>query len=348
MSIQHVDNFGFYGTDSSLMLNGVWGEVAGSIQPDPAPGTTNVVFKTDTTAHASTLPVEALNVTQGIAFRIWPTQLACDVQFGWLDDIGDDVVRLYFTFTASGRVQVYNQAQNGASQTLLGESAVPVIVANAWQHVEVKSVASLTGDGTIEVRVEGVTVLSLTGITTELAEFYNVGWNNNHSAPAYVKDLVTWDGAGSQNNDFLGTVLVAMLTLDADIALNWTPTPSGTPGFDILSNNPPLDTTAYLDAPNPPPDAYKATMTSLDTDVTSVRAVMTVVRAAKTDGGDASLQVGLISSPSSSPATTLGEDRPITVAPTYWQDVFEVDPKTSAEWLPHAVNIAQIQINRTT
>lgn len=347
MTIQHIDNFGFYGGNSALMLNGVWGEVNGSIQTDPAPGATNVCFQTDGSAGSNIMPIAALNATQGIAFRLWPTALPCNVYFGWLNDVGDGIPSLFFNFTASGRVQVFNRS--GDTHTLLGTSATPVIVANAWQHIEVKAVFNTGGTGTVEVRVEGIPVLTLDSLTMTIAEPYNVGWNNNHAVICYIKDWVTWDGSGTQNNTFLGTVLVAMLTPAADIDFTWAPTPSDLPGYEILSNNPPLDTTDYLTATYPSiPAAYVASMTSLPIDVTTVRAVMTVVRAQKTDGGDASLQVGLISSPDSSPETTLGTDRPITVAPTYWQDIFEIDPKTAAEWLPAAVNIAQLQINRTT
>src|SRR3546814_17566377 len=49
--------------------------------------------------------------------------------------------------------------------TLLGQGSSPAIVANAWQHVEAKVVISDTV-GTVEVRVEGVTVLDLSGLDT--------------------------------------------------------------------------------------------------------------------------------------------------------------------------------------
>ncbi len=71
---------------------------------------------------------------------------------------------------------------------------------------------------------------------------------------------------------------------------------------------------------------------------------MTVVRAGKFDGGDGTLQNGLISA-----ATPVnGSDRPITVSQTYWRDIFEEDPATVAPWLPAAVNLVQMQINRTS
>jgi hypothetical protein len=70
---------------------------------------------------------------------------------------------------------------------------------------------------------------------------------------------------------------------------------------------------------------------------------MTIVRAAKTDGGDGSLQVSVVSSGTAGDGT----NRPITVAQTYWTDVHDLDPHTSAAWTPTTVNAAQLKINRT-
>jgi hypothetical protein len=139
-------------------------------------------------------------------------------------------------------------------------------------------------------------------------------------------------------------VLVKDLIPTADVNTNWNTT--GPNRFSILDNRPPNDA-AFITAINPPPAAYVAELSNLPADVTSIRGLMTFVRAAKTDGGDGSLQIGLISDPLGVPATALGANRPITVAQTYWRDVFEQDPKTLAPWTPAAVDLVRLQINRT-
>lgn len=205
--------------------------------------------------------------------------------------------------------------------------------------------------GSLEVRVEGRPVLVLTDIDFGSAPVAQVAIYNRPNSFStgvlmYFLDYIVWDGSGTRNNDFIGTALVGPLITDADVALNWTPVGAAT-GAAILPIVPP-DDAKYISAATPPPPAYVASLTDLPDDVTSVYALLTIVRAAKDDGGDAGFQVGLISDPDGVPATVEGADRPITVVPTYWSDVFEVDPKTSTSWTPTAVDKVQLKLNRTS
>ena len=131
-------------------------------------------------------------------------------------------------------------------------------------------------------------------------------------------------------------------TTNVDVALNWTPS-TGTAGWSLLDNSPPQDGTDYLSAGDPPPAASLFGLTPLPEDVTSVRAMVLQLRGAKVDGGDGNLQGGMKSGAS----TALGAKRPITTAFTYYEDVFAIDPATSAPWTPAAADAVQIQINRT-
>jgi hypothetical protein len=93
----------------------------------------------------------------------------------------------------------------------------------------------------------------------------------------------------------------------------------------------------------PAPAASKFGLSDLPTNVTSVKGLYAVNRSRKTDSGDGQLQVGMVSGVS----TVLGNDRTITTSYTYWTDVFEEDPATSAPWTRTGVNAAQLQVNRT-
>jgi hypothetical protein len=260
-------------------------------------------------------------------------------------DVGNTPM-VTITADTTGRLRAHaGDSQSAAVLTTTN----PVITANGWYHME--TVVNNSAN-TVEVRIEGIAVLS--GTITISADIAQVAWASRTSITSasyswYLKDVCIWNGAGSFNNDFLGSVLVTNLVTTSDVSLNWTPS-TGTTGYTILDNIPPVDAT-FLSAPynagayeNP----YVGGMSNLPVETTSVKGIITFVRAAKSDGGDGSLQVGVISDPSGTPATVLGADRPITVAQTYWRDVFEVDPKTSALWLPAAVNLAQIRLNRTT
>lgn len=345
--IEHMDNFSIYGTNKALLLNGVYAEATQTgtdleIESDPdgiSTGNAMLFHVAQTGTPVLRYALQTLDNIVGWAGRVWMNNLPD------ADNKRPDVITfrdasnnqyLSLRIETTGRMSIYG---DGGTHT----TPNPVVSANGWYHVEVKY--NVSGVGHIEVRIEGVTVIDADlayaghGQTYQLSTYYT---GTNQTGPnMYIKDYVIWNGAGTHNNDFLGSVLVVNLKPTSDVALNWTPS-TGANGYSILDNVPP-DDAQYLTAPNPPPSPYVCGMSDLPPEVTSVKGIMTFVRAAKTDGGDASLQVGVISAA----VTALGANRPITVAQTYWRDVFEVDPATTASWLPAAVNAASMQMNRT-
>nr|GAT42386.1 predicted protein [Mycena chlorophos] len=338
------------------MLNGVYasfGAAGGSLTADPDGISSGHVWKNgvgnDNGFEQNLRYVLTSAQTKvGFAQRLWLTGLPGDINkypvpFAFFNAANTAIALIQVTPT--GGFIVHNSV-SGLNYATPG----PVITANAWWHLEFMVDIS---EGAFELRVEGQTVLSETGLDFGALPIAQTAWCTQNSFAVwpgndFYKDVVIWNGEGTQNNDFLGSVIVASLIPNADMDFTWTPTPAESDGFAILATAPPQDATVFLDAPNPAPAPYTCALTGLDGDVTSVKALMTVVRASKTDGGDGSLQVGIISSPLDAPATTLGTDRPITVAPTYWRDIHELDPKTAAPWLPSAVGIINLQLNRTT
>lgn len=361
MAVDFCDNFNVYGPGGTgFMTNGVYAELANAVftlgcVADPDGISTPLVW----TYNSGNNNGENYNLRKvlsggaqdivGVAQRVWLDQLPRNAgAYPKPIEFRDNGNTLICSLGVSTTGQLFIQNAIANEQYI---TAGPVITANGWWHIETRIQIST---GQYEVRVEGVTVLSGGGknfganpIAQTAFGSQNAGATVNAST-SFIKDFVVWTGAGAHNTDFLGTVIVALLTPNADVALNWTPTPAGHTGSSILANIPPQDGVQYIDAPNPPPAAFVCAMSDLTPDVTSVKAIMTMVRAQKTDGGDASLQSGIISSPLAAPATVLGANRPITVGQTYWMDVFEVDPKTGAAWLPSAVNAANFQLNRTT
>jgi len=356
MSIDFCDNFTVYGGNTAFLTNGMYASAveqatvvfALSVDPDGLSGGRVLHWQSPTDNGVNVFCRCVLDTPHekvGMALRQWLSQLPFSgvrpAPMSWRDASNN---RLAFVSVSTTGQLMFTNVGSGVTYTTVG----PVISANGWWHIEAMIDVS---DGSFDVRVEGLSVLSGTGENfganpVAQTAFEQIGGGGGWDV--FIKDFVRWNGDGAHNNDFLGTVIVALLNPTADVALNWTPTPGGSAGAMILSNIPPQDGVQYIDAPNPPPAAYVASMSDLSPDVTSVKAVMTMVRAQKLDGGDASLQTGIISSPLAAPATVLGANRPITVAPTYWHDIFETDPKTGAPWLPSAVNAANMQINRTT
>lgn len=344
MAIQHMDNFSIYGTNTAFMDDGIYSEVRGTLQPDPdgiSGGTVLRFVSSAATPGLIRFPLSSPQDVVGLSCRVWCEPLPsneADRPFiaSWRNIANNELAFLAIDTTGA---LTFDDGTNTLTTT------GPVITANAWWHIEVKYDRS--GVGSIEVRVEGIPVLvdADLGYVAE-GQVYQIstisGRNNFTGSRVYFKDWVLWDATGTYNNDFLGSVLVTNLTPISDVALNWSPS-SGSTGYQILDNIPPVDTT-YLQAGDPAPSPYVAELSDLPTDVTSVKALMTVVRAAKSDGGDGSLQVSVISNGD----TANGADRPITVAQSYWRDVFDTDPDTAAPWTPAAVDDATLQLNRTT
>jgi hypothetical protein len=244
------------------------------------------------------------------------------------------------TIDTTGRLRIHV----GYGNTDPVAQSAPVFTAGSWHHIELKAPTSDVS-GTYTIKLDGVTVLTTTApaLATQSGQmtFANPGSSGLTSA-WYVKDLVVWDTLGGENDDFLGTVQVVGRTLTSDVSLNWTPS-HGTTGYNLLGNSPPVDGTDYISAGFPAPSPSTFGLSQLADDITSVKALIVQVRARKIDGGDGNIQSSLISSGN----TEDGADRPITSSFAYYEDVFEVDPHTSAPWTPVSADAATLKINRT-
>ena len=354
MAINHMDNFSIYGTDTAFLLNGMYAENNAVIligDPDPTAIGSIVASIASTGGGVLRKVLLGARTTVGVAVRCWQTHLPttpdATARFGSFRDV-NNLEHLYIDVDPSGNIRIWRNDTTGFVQ--IGITPNPVLVANAWQHIESK-VFFDNVNGTVEVRVEGVPVLTVMGVRTisnrvgAIATCFNVALTANSGSAnrIYYKDFIAWDDTGAFNNDFMGSCQVYKCTPNADVALNWTPIPADGIGYDKINENPPDDDTRYISAPFPLPAAYKCALTDLPVTVTSVRGVMAVHRSRKTDGGDGNIQAGLISGAS----TGLGADRPITTAYTYWSDVFDADPNVGVAWSRLAVNALNMQLNRT-
>lgn len=356
MSLIHADNFNIYGSTTTPMLDGRYSEVSpgfgGGIHADPDGVSIPKVFfgNGGDSAHFRRPLVTPTNKI-GIANRFWAASLPSDsaengMMPSWRDSANNELAKIWLETT--GAISARFTDNLGANHTLYTTPG-PVIGANAWWHMES---AFDVLNKTFELRIEGVPVITLSssdfaGITFSMSNIYQCGHyskstNTGAGINSYVKDLVWWDGLGSENNNFLGACLVTDLAPDSDVSIGgWVPS-TGSAAYSILNQATP-GTTPYVAAGFPVPSPMTMTLTDLPANVTSVKGLITLLRAAKVDGGDGQVQVSMLSSASKG----AGADRPITAAQTYWEDISELDPHTSAPWAPVAVNNAEIEVDRT-
>jgi len=85
-------------------------------------------------------------------------------------------------------------------------------------------------------------------------------------------------------------------------------------------------------------------LTRLPIDVTTVRSVMAVTRAYKTDSGTAKMRTNFVGPAG---AATLGTEQSLTVNPTFRTDVFEADPDTTGPITPSTLLTGRLRFDRT-
>lgn len=354
MSVQWADipsgDVGIYGATVGYMTNGIWASLGGgvSLVDDPDPNITGNVLQIGNAQARFVL--SATQTVVGLAARIWMPGLpigSMPAIFQWRDVSNNLVLAVLVTTTGALRVVRDVNNANGA-YTTVGETAGPVVTANAWRHVEVWATHSTTV-GEIAIRVEGREVLNLTGVNTGAAPYAQIVYGVNYSLitisyTMYFKDLVIADGNGTENNSFLGTVGVYRRQPNNDVSNGWSLS-SGLLAYELVDEAPPVDAGYIYAGESPIPAPAIMNLEMLPPDIVSIRAILPFARVQKSDGGDGSFEMSL--SPNGTDWDT-GADHAASTAFTYYWDVSEVSPATASPWTPGEFATIEYQINRTT
>jgi len=302
--------------------------------------------------------------TIGVGFNLWLYHLPAlpdESQILLLRD-SNSLTNITLDIQTTGTIEVYRgDSYSSGGGVKIAESSTPCIGTNRFQRVEIKAVIH-GSTGSVEVRVNGVTVASASNIDTHASDAESTGSgtpNANvseisflgrgttaNNLVAYVDDIVVWDGTGSYNNDFIGDQRVYALAPNGDTAqADWTAL-SGS-GFSNIDEADPDEDTSYLYAAAP---GSPNTLTSefdlenLPVSSGSVAAVIACSRVRKDVAGLVEFQHGLVSGASESK----GAARPCDPVYIFKEDVFETDPASGVAFTPSDVNSLKIQINRTT
>jgi len=139
---------------------------------------------------------------------------------------------------------------NRAGTTLPGESVSNVIAPNAWYYVEVRVTIHDT-NGSYEVRVNGVTVASGSGLDTrnggtglvDRVQFRSL--TSTTSYLVYYDDIYVLNAQGVMNNTFLGSQVVEAIYPATTVQAGWTPS-SGTNNAALVDENPANDDADYV------------------------------------------------------------------------------------------------------
>ncbi|HSH41854.1 MAG TPA: hypothetical protein VK973_06990 [Arenicellales bacterium] len=253
--------------------------------------------------------------------------------------------------TTTGRIE----ARRGDNTGTVLATSDSVVTADAYTHFECR-VACDDTNGAVEVRINGVTVLNISGVDTQaaatnaMAEAWVGNWGGSPNADRYIDDMFCWDTNGSQNNDFIGDRRVLTLfpdqdTAEADWAVEDGASPPGS-GYEAINDETPDDDTSYIYT-DQVGDVSEFGLQDTPEGISAISAIVAVNRMRKDDAGDCNVQCSLVSQ-GSPIAEANGADRPITEVYTYWQDVFELDPSTAAPWTPESFDAALLKFERTS
>jgi len=354
MALLWCDGFDHYGTSTAKMLDGVYAEVGTSASIstlNPRTGANHLRINGGS-GQAATFVRRVLGgakttVGLGAVFYLTalPTGNNCQRIFGYSD--AANATQLGIVIQSTGTIEAWRGVPG--SGTSLGASSSPVVVASAYQHIEAVVLFSQTV-GTVEVRVNGVTVLSVSGVDTcntaltECSQVYIGGAANGTQTDKthYIDDLFCYDNTSSYNNTFIGDRRVLTLFPDANTATaDWTAVGAAT-GYECIDEASPDDDTTYITAATTGLVSQFG-LQNLPAGISVINAVVMVERARKTEAGTANTQVSIVSGAS----TTAGADKALTEIYTYRQDVFQIDPASAAPFTPSEVDALQFKVART-
>lgn len=349
MALLWCDGFDHYGATESNMTDGPYAEIGSSVTLSTGlPRTGNYSIIVGATGQHLRRVFGGAKTTAGVGYALYMPSLPSVSDEASLFEFRDQAnsAQVSIVCQSTGDIAVKRGSPTG---TLLGSTTVPALSSGAYNHVEALVTISDTV-GSVEVRVNEVSVLSVSGVDTantsniETSQVLVLGGVGGFPSGTYIDDLFGYDDTGSYNNTFIGDKKVFTLVPDADTATadwSWS---SGPSGYLTINELDPNGDTNYLFANTAgPPMSSVFTLSDLPTGVAFISGVMTTHKARKTDAGAATVVPSVVSGASES----TGASHPMTTAYTYYSDVFEVDPATLVPFTKANVDGLQIKVNRT-
>lgn len=343
MALLWIDGFDHYGDNAERLLEGVYADVVGATLTTVGARTGARCARIHSGANNSglrrVLPIATNTAGLGFAFNInqLPTgsrDLAlCQV----MDE--DNVAMATIIVMPTGAIILRSGGREGVG---LAQSAPEVVLPGSFQHFECEF--SPAG---VEVRINGVTVIntSSAALPRMVAQFIVAGCRGYPKVGAafvyiLVDDLFARDGAGAENNTWIGDQKVYTRLPDEDgPEQDWTPS-TGASAWPILSSVPPIDS-QFITASDPGARSSVG-MAPLPHEIVAISAVYTATRLWKTDAGNAKVAVDMISGSSE----TENVPHPISTAPRWYGNMFQVNPATGLPWIVEDVNASLVVLDR--
>jgi len=256
--------------------------------------------------------------------------------------------------TTFGQLIAYVNGSNGLTfttqdQDTIAQTPPNAFTTNVWHYLEIKYTPSPAAGGLLQVKIDGVIVLSVSGVKTSYSRAsagvnmlcfssYQQPWTTNlHFCNCMIDDLYLCDQTGASFNTFLGDVVVHAVFPNADAGTNdFAQTGGGTGHYMTIVDVPPDGDTSYLSS-NVSGKTELFTLSTLPTDIVDVLAVAVNITARKNGVGTGTYEAVIVTD------AIEGDSTPIAATPQYLtsQTIYQVPPGGGA-WNTSLVQNAQI------
>lgn len=353
--LRWADPFDQYG-NIARMTEGVgggaaWSEIisAWSLSTaNPATGTYHMRLAGSVGGNTSTMrrAVGQSKQVTGIGYRFSIDDLPSSEDTSPLDS---QLCMTEFRDVANVRQCRVNMGTEGSVHAMRGSTSLgrsdPCIAAGGYHHYEVKSKVANSG-GYIEVRVNEVTVLNLTGIDTqetanaETSQFvigeFGDALDSGIGGPTFdLDDCFAWDDDSSDAEntvvDFVGDKGCYWLPVNADTATaDWLKS-TGVTGYELLDEVPPSGGDYVSNSTGTARSIFG--VAALPGNVAEVTAILSSIYARKEESGTVNLRGGVVVGsdesygPTNSPSTAYAYMQPA---------VKTINPDTGVAWASDA------------
>lgn len=341
MALLWCDGFDHYGSTANMALAG-W----------TVPSTASLITASRTGGYAvtdtnilgsfleRTLGEEKTAI--GVGFAIKHSSLPTNYRkiLGLFNKGGYQQCTLYLSASGTIVLARYDGLSPSSANTV-AESA-QVFQAGTYNHLE-SYLTYGTDTATAEVRLNGVTVIDVSGISTSQigtlkGPFAILGIH----AGSGLDDVFCWDTEGDFNNDFLGDCRVRTLLPSEDTTIQeWTVVGAGSAAAAI-SEVPADGDTSYLTA-DTVDMAAEFVLPDLPATVTSVAGLYVTAEMKKDDAGDSFVQIGI----AQDSGDTLSSDKSLTTTYAYYGLSVEYNPDTGAPFTPDEVAAVRFKVVKT-
>jgi hypothetical protein len=269
-----------------------------------------------------------------VGFRFIPTQAipAGGNLFIWQDNAAGQQVTLQTN--TNGTITAKRGSGNG---TVLGTSSPSVVLTqNVWCFIEFGLTCN-GSTGTVDIRINGTSVLSLSGQNTQGSATATIGSVQflDANATSYHQDIYICDSTGSHNTTFLGDVQMPVSYANANGTYTaWTANGAASI-YQSVNATTPADSTVFASDSTP---TDRMSVSYPTTSVTgTIVGVAHVSRMEKSTSGTRTVSQVITNNGNDQVASA----QSLGTSYKYYQQISEQDPNTLQPWTQAGFNTIQ-------